>query len=145
MILAPQKETGRTTHETPATHSTTDQSHRTPVVSTSQRRRLPAYGRQVADLRERGLAPMLALLICDGWTSESIVAEHEPWVIVVPDGDTPGAFDFRICAGLFVYIVGDDSERINAIVEHVQRFAPRMVYSWSADQDVFTFHVRVTA
>ena len=65
MILAPPKETGRTTHETLAAHSTTDNRNPTPVSGTTQRRRLPAYGRRFADLRERGFAPALALLTCD--------------------------------------------------------------------------------
>lgn len=65
MILAPPKEVGRTTHETLAAHSTTDNRNPTPVFGATQRRRLPAYGRRVADLRERGYAPALAPLICD--------------------------------------------------------------------------------
>lgn len=109
------------------------------------RRRLPAYGRQVAALRAGGFAPTVALLVADGWTPYTVADEHRPWVLIVPESEPPEAFDFRSVAGLFVYVVGFDSARVDAIVAQVEHYAPRAVYSWRGDVDVFTFYATEAA
>jgi len=142
MILAPPKETGRQAHKTPTAQSKAQAPNCTPTQGVPQRLRLPPCGRKLFKLRDRGEAPSIAVLITDRWEVEAIWDEHAPWVLIVPEGNPAAAFDFRCVAGLFVYIIADEADRADEIAAQVWRFHPRMVYSWSADSDIFTFHAR---
>ncbi len=142
MILAPPKESGHIAHETLAARSTTHTQDFIPEVTPSQRLRQPPFGRNLMALRAQGFAPTLAVLIVDGWEPVTIHDEHAPWVLVIPDGEPAGQFDFRCIAGLIVYLVTDTTDRADEIAAHAWRFHPIMVYSWAADSDVFTFHAR---
>jgi hypothetical protein len=90
--------------------------------STPQRLRLPAFGRQVAELRANGFAPAFTLLIVDSWADFDIEREHWPWVLVIPDDVPLEKFDLSVAAGLFCYVVGDHANRVEAIARQLDRF-----------------------
>jgi hypothetical protein len=106
--------------------------------------RLPAYGRSLVEMRARGFAPSVAVLIKDGWAPAENEHEHSPWVVAIPDGEPIESFDFRFVAGLCAYVVGDDQERMDAIAAHMQRFCPSLICGWAADRDIFTIYARST-
>jgi hypothetical protein len=104
--------------------------------------RLPPYGRKLVEMRSRGFAPSLAILIKDGWASAAIEHEHSPWVVAIPDGEAIETLDFRFVAGLCAYVVGNDQERTDDIAAHLFRYCPSLVCGWTANRDVFTIYAR---
>lgn len=107
--------------------------------------RLPPYGRKVLGLRAEGKAPQLAVLVVDGWEPVSNLDEYAPWVLVIPDDEVPGTFDFRCLVGLFAVVVGRDIERVDALVNQILRFYPKAVYGWPEDQRRVAFYSREAA
>jgi hypothetical protein len=98
-------------------------------------RKLPAYGRELLDLRRRGLVPDPPLIIVSvGW---NVTRAHGPHLLgyglVVGDEDDPGALDFCGVAGLPVLVVSDDETpiaRVQSVVDGLLRFAPRSLRAW---------------
>ena len=95
--------------------------------------RLPPYGRKLLDLRAQGQAPLTAALVVDGWEPVANLEEYDPWVVVVPDGEPAGTFDFRFLTGLFVVIYSATVLRVLAIAEQVYRFWPRTVFLYAEE------------
>lgn len=141
-MIAAHKNLSRPALDTLTAHSTTHTNDSTPEGDVTQRRRLPPYGRKLRAMRDQGQAPVCAVLIVDGWGPVTMLDEYAPWVLIVPDDEPAARFDFMVIAGLFVYIIADTAERADEIAAHVWHFEPRMVYSWTADTDTFTFHAR---
>jgi hypothetical protein len=76
--------------------------HRAP----SRARRLPAYGRYLLTLRERGRVPAGVVLVSAGlWLQEQVPPGH---LLVVPDDALVARIDFSVLAGLDACIVHDD-------------------------------------
>ena len=98
-------------------------------------RKLPAYGRDLLDLRRRGLVPNPKLVIINvGWNATKAHGAHVMgYGVVVPDDEEPEALDFCGLAGLPVLVVArgtEPIERIKAVVAQVIRFAPLSVRVW---------------
>lgn len=89
--------------------------------------RLPAFGKRLLELRGKGQAPDLAVLVQDGWDPLTTRADHDPWTLVVPDGEPAAAFDFRPVAGLVVYVVGQTIERVDELAIQILKFFPKLV------------------
>jgi hypothetical protein len=95
----------------------------------SPRLRLPAFGRDLLDLREKGLVPRPGwcnanvLIVLDSWT---IAAAR--WHLVVKPDDNPAELDFLGCAGLDCILIYDsritDRPRLRAAARSVLRRKP---------------------
>ena len=83
------------------------------------RRRLPAYGRAIAELRRRGLAPTRALIVDRDFRN---TAAH-PWRVVVPANEDPRHFDLSICRGLSPLLVCTGADFGNDALIHELRQA----------------------
>jgi hypothetical protein len=69
-------------------------------------RRLPAYGRYLLTLRERGRVPAGVVLVSTGlWLQEQVPPGH---LLVIPDDALVARIDFSVLAGLDACIVHDD-------------------------------------
>jgi hypothetical protein len=96
---------------------------------------LPAYGRELLDIRRRGLVPHPRLVIVNvGWNASKAHGPHIlGYGVVVPDEDDPEGLDFCGVAGLPVLVVAryeTPVERVHAIVNQVLKFAPLSVRVW---------------
>jgi hypothetical protein len=98
--------------------------------------RLPPYGREILDLRERGLIPVGRMFVAlDTWSHGKSYAR----VVVTPDLD-PSELDFTFLAGLDVELVWlpevTSVERRDAAIRAILRCLPERLMLWTAGGDV---------
>ncbi len=97
---------------------------------TAPQSKLPAYGRDLLDLRERGMVPergwCLAhvLIVLDSWN----VAARRWRLVVSRADDDPAGLDFAGCAGLDCILIHDSRitapDRLKAAIWAVLRGSP---------------------
>lgn len=68
-------------------------------------RRFPAFGRQLDEIRKRGLIPNRRVIVCFDWEIGTLF----PRIIIAPDAPVSN-LQFRYLAGLHVQIVHYDRE-----------------------------------
>lgn len=91
--------------------------------------RLPAFGRELLDLRENGMVPKPGwcgahvLIVLDSWEIAS-----RRWRLVIAPGDNPAELDFLGVAGLETIIIHDarvtERGRLDAAIRAVLRSNP---------------------
>lgn len=93
------------------------------------RLRLPPFGRELMEVRQRGHVP------APGWCGAHVIVVLDDWQIassrfrlVIPSSDVPENFDFSAIAGLAVILVYDsrrtERERLNAAIRALLRYLP---------------------
>jgi len=110
-----------------------------PDVAHAAPRRLPAFGRELLDIRVRGLVPARAwcnahiLIILDNWN----IARNRWRLVVAPDVD-PEGLDFSPCAGLDVILIYDSRHaepvRLKAAVRGILQGLPASLATFDVYQ-----------
>jgi hypothetical protein len=101
----------------------------------AQRLKLPAYGRELLDLRRRGLVP------ARGWCFAHVLIVVDVWALgtgrtrlVIDPADDPAALDFRTLAGLDCVVCYDsrrsERSRVNAALRAVLAGSPNEVIAF---------------
>jgi hypothetical protein len=95
--------------------------------------KLPAFGREILERRQRGEFPAIGVIWCSfGWPQET----RNKWEFaVLPDHEIK-TLDLRFCAGLDVFIRGliADGVRALALANNVAQWA-RSVFCFALDAD----------
>lgn len=93
-------------------------------MNEAQRRRLPAYGRELAELRRRGLRPAEWVMVyLDRWP-ESRGPFAVP-TLVVPQGVPVNALDWTVIRGLKVHVMSWTGTGLAAAVDALLRAGAR--------------------
>lgn len=100
------------------------------AATRTQAKRLPAFGREILELRRRGLRPQgRVILSLDSWH----YGEGRARAVITADVD-PAALDYSFLAGLDVEIVWlpkvTSAERRDATIRTVLRYAPQRLLVW---------------
>lgn len=82
--------------------------------------RLPAFGRNILDLRMRGLVPIGDIILAAGWKR----ARGWPWRCVVPLNEDPSVFNFAFVAGLSCLLYARTRIQADRIAAAVVPFRP---------------------
>lgn len=120
------------------------------AVHTVHRKQLPAYGRELLELRQRGLVPrpgfMFAhVIIClDSWRWAK---QHTR--VVVPEDADPSALDFTMVAGLNVLLVYQTTRtliaRRDALITAMLKYLPAELVVFDMDAPHESFVVKSSA
>src|SRR5262245_48895526 len=101
------------------------------TASAHSRTRLPAFGRELANLRRRGLVPQAGSIriAIDDWELRGSRADYGH-VVVAADHD-PAELDFSFLFGLDAWVIFrsnlTDTRRARAVIERISMFNPRRI------------------
>lgn len=103
------------------------------AATRTQAKRLPAFGREILELRRRGLRPRGGIILAiDSWNYG--IGTSRARAVITPDLD-PAALDYSFVAGLDVELVWlpklTPKERLDATIRAVLRCAPQRLLVWN--------------
>lgn len=98
-------------------------------------KRLPAFGREILELRRKGLVPQGGVIVAiDTWN----YGTHRARVVIAPDVD-PGALDYSFLAALDVELVWlpkvTSAARRDVTIRAILRCNPKRLLMWAIGAD----------
>ena len=94
-------------------------------------KRLPAYGKQLTEMRRSGKVPARMIIVTFDWK----LARAYPRIVIV-DEAVPAELNFNYLAGLPVQIVyrSKDAHKIHAVVEEILKVNPCFLATFAIDR-----------
>jgi len=93
-------------------------------------KKFPPYGKQLDELRQKGLVPVLRVIVSTDW---SLGAAYPH--IVIPKDAKPEQLQFRYLAGLHVQIVhhAGEAELVSNLIDEILKVKPRILTLFNFD------------
>lgn len=93
-------------------------------------KKYPAYGRQLDEIRRKGLIPVLRVVVSTDWDLGAAYPR-----IVIPEATKPEQLQFRYLAGLPVQIVHHDGEAelVSGLIDEIIKVKPRVLTLFNFD------------
>lgn len=119
---------------------------RSSPANRDSRQKLPAFGREILELRRRGLVPANergvaepVYVLVDTWD----LAKHRRYRVVVPKEAEPADLEFAFVAGIDVFVIwrmsSTSNARRDAVLRALVAAAPRFLFviDWEAPEHGF--------
>lgn len=93
-------------------------------------KKFPPYGKQLDELRQKGLVPVLRVIVSTDWNLGAAYPR-----IVIPADAKPDLLQFRYLAGLHVQIVhhAGETELVSGLIDEILKVKPRILTLFNFD------------